>query len=208
MKSNLIILQLELGPLDNYNYILGDRATGEAAIIDPSDQVAPLLDALKEHKLKLSAILLTHGHYDHVGGVDELTKMMPIPVYLSEHEAFFYTPKCPGLTRTKDGEKIMMGSLEVECLHTPGHTPGCQCFLVEGNLFTGDTLFIDAIGRTDFPGGNGRAMVKSLQRIKMLPDDTVIWPGHHYGEPAHEKLGELKRSNPYLADGSKEADLS
>jgi glyoxylase-like metal-dependent hydrolase (beta-lactamase superfamily II) len=203
-----LIVQLELGPLANYNYLLGDRATGEAAIIDPSDQAAPLLEELKKHQLKLSAVLLTHGHYDHVGGVKELTKKLAIPVYLSEHESLFYTPRCKGLARTGDGEKIMVGSLEVECLHTPGHTPGCQCFLAAGNLFTGDTLFIDAIGRTDLPGGNARDMVKSLQRIKTLPDDTIIWPGHHYGEPAHEKLGELKLSNPYLARGTKEDDLS
>jgi glyoxylase-like metal-dependent hydrolase (beta-lactamase superfamily II) len=95
----------------------------------------------------------------------------------------------------------------VECLYTPGHTPGCQCFLVEGNLFTGDTLFIDAVGRTDFPGGSGRALLKSLQRIKQLPDNTMIWPGHHYGEPAHEELGVLKLTNPYLIDNSENAVL-
>jgi glyoxylase-like metal-dependent hydrolase (beta-lactamase superfamily II) len=200
--KNLIIRQFELGPLANYNYLLGDRDTGAAVIIDPSDEVAPLLEELKKNQLKLSAVLLTHGHYDHVGGAADLAAEHDIPVYLSEHEAPFHTPRCKNLTRTKDGEKIKVGSLVVECLHTPGHTPGCQCFLVEGNLFTGDTLFIDAIGRIDLPGGNARAMVKSLQRIKLLPDDTVIWPGHHYGEPAHEKLGVLKRGNPYLADNS------
>jgi glyoxylase-like metal-dependent hydrolase (beta-lactamase superfamily II) len=157
---------------------------------------------LTKNQLQLSAVLLTHGHYDHVGGADELARTAAVPVYLSEHETPFYTPACQGLTRTRDGEKIKVGSLEVECLYTPGHTPGGQCFLVEGNLFTGDTLFIDAVGRTDLPGGNARAMVKSLQKIKLLPADTIIWPGHHYGEPAHEKLGVLKHSHPYLAGDS------
>jgi hydroxyacylglutathione hydrolase len=204
--NNLIIRQLELGEMANYNYVLGDKSTGAAAVVDPGDDTDILIAEITKEGLKLCAVLLTHGHFDHVGGAAELTAKFDVPAYLSKKESLFYTPRCKNLKRTQDNEKIALGSLSVECLHTPGHTPGGQCFLVEGNLFTGDTLFIDAVGRTDIPGGNTRALIKSLQRIKELPDDTMIWPGHHYGEPPHEKLGILKRTNPYLARGA-EADL-
>ena len=141
-----------------------------------------------------TSIVNTHGHYDHVVGVDKVDG----PVYLSDKEAASYTPQVKNYMRTKDGEKISLGSFAVECVYTPGHTPGCQCFLVDGNLFTGDTLFIDAVGRTDFPGGSSAVLFKSLQRIKKLPDTTMIWPGHHYGAVPHESLGRLKQHNPFL----------
>jgi hydroxyacylglutathione hydrolase len=204
--KNLFIRQRELGQMANFNYILGEKSSCAAAVVDPGDDYDVLVEEIKKEGLKLTAVLLTHGHFDHVGGAAALAAEYGVPVYLSEHEPAFYTPRCKNLKRTHDGEKIPLGPLEVECLHTPGHTPGGQCFLLEGNLFTGDTLFIDAVGRTDIPGGNTRALIKSLQRIKQLPDDTMIWPGHHYGEPLHEKLGALKLSNPYLASNS-EKDL-
>jgi hydroxyacylglutathione hydrolase len=203
--KDLIIRQLELGLMANYNYILGDKSTGEAAVIDPGDDYDILVQEIRKAGLKLAAVLLTHGHFDHVGGVADLAAEYGIPVYLSEHEPPLLTPRCKNLKRTRGGEKIALGSLVVECLHTPGHSPGGQCFLVDGNLFTGDTLFIDAVGRTDIPGGNTRALINSLQKIKQLPDGTVIWPGHHYGEPSHETLGVLKLSNPYLAGNSEQA---
>jgi hydroxyacylglutathione hydrolase len=200
--KNLLIRQLELGQMANYNYLLGDKSTGIAAVIDPGDDYDILVKELLKEGLKLSAVLLTHGHFDHVGGAAHLAAEHNVPVYLSEKESLLLTPRCKNLKRTKDGEKITLGALVVECLHTPGHSPGSQCFLVEGDLFTGDTLFIDAVGRTDIPGGNTRTLIKSLQKIKQLPNDTMIWPGHHYGEPSHEMLGVLKSTNPYLTDNS------
>jgi glyoxylase-like metal-dependent hydrolase (beta-lactamase superfamily II) len=191
---SVFIKQLLLGDLENFTYIIADKDTGEAFVIDPSAPQAQILRELKVENLQLKGILLTHGHYDHVVGVDKVD----VPVYLSEAEALFYTPQAKQYMRTADGQKIMLGHFVVECLHTPGHTPGCQCFLVDGNLFTGDTLFMDAVGRTDFPGGSSQILFQSLQRIKQLPDATMIWPGHHYGTVPHEALGSLKKYNPFL----------
>ena len=191
----LFIKQLLIGDMENYTYILADKDCADAFVIDPSGPFAGIGAELKKNGLRLKGILLTHGHYDHVVGVDKAD----VPVYLSRHEAPFYTPGAKDLVRTDDGQSLTLGAFMVVCLHTPGHTPGCQCFLAEGNIFTGDTLFIDAVGRTDFPGGDPDALFRSLQAIKALPDKTMVWPGHHYGAVPYETLGSLKKYNPFLA---------
>ena len=190
----IFIKQLPLGDMENFTYIIGDKTSGDAFVIDPSGPMKMIETELKANGFGMKGILLTHGHYDHVVGVDQ----MDCPVYLSEAEAPFYIPAMKRPVRTTNGQNIPMGTWMIECLHTPGHTPGCQCFLVDGNLFTGDTLFVDAVGRTDLPGGSSRVLFESLQRIKKLPDATMVWPGHHYGDLPHETLGDLKKHNPFL----------
>lgn len=204
IKPNIIIRQLEIGQMANFNYIVGDPETGKAACIDPGDETDILLAEAHKEKLEIVAILLTHGHYDHVGGVNELCAQLAIPAYLSRHEANHYTPDCKRLLTVLDNEKILIGNLTFECIHTPGHSPGCQCFYAAGHLFTGDTLFIDAIGRTDLQGGNTQQIFHSLQRIKRLPGSTEVWPGHNYGAYSHQNLSALCRNNPYLACDSLE----
>ncbi|MBF0122590.1 MAG: MBL fold metallo-hydrolase [Candidatus Omnitrophica bacterium] len=200
MGEIALVIQLELGDMANFTYIIADKNTREAAVIDPSDDTDAILRAAKKENLTIIAVLLTHGHYDHVGGADKLASTLKIPVYLSKDEFFAYVPRCKNLTRTDEKTKITIGNLNVEILSTPGHTPGCQSFLVEENLFTGDTLFVDAVGRTDFPGGSSATLFQSLARIKKLPDTTIIWPGHNYGAVSHATLGVLKKENPFLAD--------
>lgn len=197
-KSPLII-QMELGIMANFSYIVADPETRKAMLIDPADDEKSILKKIKENELTLTGILLTHGHFDHTAGAKILARKFDIPVYLSAHEAKFYTPDCAHLTFVDNGQTIPLGELSVICLHTPGHTPGCQSFLIKENLFTGDTLFVDAIGRTDFPGGDPKALFESLQKIKQLPDATLTWPGHNYGALTSAKLGDLKKSNPFLA---------
>jgi glyoxylase-like metal-dependent hydrolase (beta-lactamase superfamily II) len=199
MNGQLYLRQAEIGQLLNFNYLIGDHRKKELAVVDPADDTDTLLDIAEKEHFMITAILLTHGHYDHVGGVPGLVKKLSIPVYLSKFEAPYYTPDCSELRRTGDREVIHIGDIAIECLHTPGHTPGGQCFLAQGNLMTGDTLFIDAVGRTDFPGGNAAELYESLQKIKTLPDRTMIWPGHNYGQQPNATLGELKVSNPFLA---------
>lgn len=190
----MFVKQLPMGDMENFTYIIADKDSGEAFVVDPSGPQAEIVGELKAEELVLRGVLLTHGHYDHVVGVDELD----VPVYLSDAESSLYTPKVKQYVRTKDGQKLSLGAFTIECIHTPGHTPGCQCFLADGNLFTGDTLFVDAVGRTDLPGGSSAVLFKSLERIKKLPDATMVWPGHHYGALPHEGLGGLKKHNPFL----------
>jgi hydroxyacylglutathione hydrolase len=207
MKKKNTVHQLQLGGMANFSYIILDNASHNAAVVDPNNDTDSILEVLNSNKLTLSHILLTHGHFDHIGGAALLSKKFNAPVHLSLHESPLYSVKAPNLIQTKDNDTVSLGESQITCIHTPGHTPGCQCFLVDNNLFTGDTLFIDAVGRIDLPGGNGTILFQSLQRIKTLPDTTVIWPGHDYGAASSDTLLHLKQTNPFLACSSEEEFL-
>ena len=199
MNRNLFIEQLELGGMANFSYIIGDKASGDAAVIDPHDDTNTLESAAEQNNLTIKTVLLTHGHFDHVGGVRHFADKRGCPVYLSKDEFMLFVPGCKTLKRLNNNDEIPIGDFLIKCLSTPGHSPGGISFLVEGNLFTGDTLFIDAIGRADLPGGNSSVLFKSLQKIKQLPEDTIIWPGHNYGRTTYGQLKTLKTENPFLA---------
>lgn len=205
----LILAQMEIGPLNNFIYFLGDAKTKEIAIVDPAWDVDFLRDEAKKKGYKITKVFLTHGHPDHVNGLKDLLKTHDVPVYLSEHEADFYTPPFKNIIKVADREKLTIGNIEFECLHTPGHTPGCQCFKYKDVLIAGDTLFIDGCGRVDLPGGNGKTLFKSLYNVILkLPDTTVIYPGHNYGAVQFETLAEQKKTNPYLQAGDLENFLN
>ncbi|MBF0386788.1 MAG: MBL fold metallo-hydrolase [Candidatus Omnitrophica bacterium] len=199
MKNKIYLEQMELGGMANFSYLIGDLSCGQAAVVDPNDDTAQIEQAAAKAGLKVTSVLLTHGHYDHTGGLKYYSDKMHLPVFLSKDEFLLYIPACKTLQRISDQAQLTTGTIPITSLSTPGHTPGCMCFYVEGNLFTGDTLFVEAIGRTDLPGGSARALYKSLQKIKQLPDETIIWPGHNYGDSTRERLGNLKRTNPFLA---------
>jgi glyoxylase-like metal-dependent hydrolase (beta-lactamase superfamily II) len=198
-KSEIILEQMALGPMENFIYFLGDAKVKEVAIIDPAWDISFLREKAQKNKWNITVALLTHGHPDHLNGVDELLSTHDIPVYISQHEAPFYTPKCKNLKKVKPNQKLQIGNLEIECLHTPGHSPGCQCFLTGGHLISGDTIFIDGCGRCDLPGSDVKAMYNSLYNIIMkLPEATRIYPGHNYGPTPYATLEEQKKTNPYL----------
>ena len=194
--SKPVVKQLAVGPMLNLAYIVGDADAGLCAVIDPGWDSQSILDAAKDLELKIEKILLTHAHFDHAGAVGDIAKETGAAIYVHTSE----TPKSGDeltFVQTSDGDVIDLGSLKIECVHTPGHTPGSQCFLVGGNLFTGDTLFIDGCGRVDLPESNPGQMLKSLGRISKLDPTLKVWPGHDYGGLT-ATMGELVETNPYL----------
>lgn len=188
--------------------------TGEAVIIDPGGDEAKILALCEREKAKVKYIVNTHGHPDHVCGNAAIKKATGALIVMHEADVdFFLKPEVdqyfsvlglkgspPVDVKVKDGDAISFGRESLQVILTPGHTPGGMCLYNAPNLFTGDTLFVGGVGRTDFPGGDGKVLSRSInERLLVLPDQTVVWPGHGYGG-ASSTIGEEKRSNPFLTD--------
>lgn len=205
----------------NFSYLIGDRATGEAVVVDPAYGVGDLVDAAASDGMRITGALVTHHHPDHVGGsmmgysiegLAELLTRVQVPVHANRHEASLVT-RVTGLGADEvvgheGGDKIAVGGVEVELLHTPGHTPGSQCFLVDGMLVAGDTLFLEGCGRTDLPGGDPAALYESLQRLASLPDSTVLYPGHRYSVASAATMAAVRDVNMVFKPKTKEAWLA
>lgn len=201
-ESNLILHQMELGPMENFVYLVGDSESREAAVVDPAWDVEAILRAARDRDLSIKTILITHTHFDHINGVEALLNETDARVFVHKVESGVLQYSS-NIKKIESGDSIRLGSLEVTFIHTPGHTPGSQCFHVADRLITGDTLFINGCGRCDLPGGDPREMYESLaRRLSKLDDQTIIYPGHHYAEVTHGKLGDERRRNPYLLAGS------
>ena len=211
-ENELIIEQIEIGPMANFTYVVGSRSSRQVVIVDPAWDIDGLLKHIEEREYQLVAALATHYHPDHIGGgmrghniagVADLLERQPVKIYAHKHEADG-VKKVTGLSNTDlvkvdSGDTLKVGDVEIEFLHTPGHTPGSQCFRVKNTLVSGDTLFIDGCGRVDLPGSDAEEMYQSLQKLKSLPDDTLLLPGHNYSAVPNATLGETKRLNAYLA---------
>jgi hydroxyacylglutathione hydrolase len=208
MKNQLLIRQYELGPMENFLYLLGDPSTKEMAIIDPAWDVPFLIKEAEKLGYKITNIFLTHAHHDHVNGVNEAVEKLNVPVYVSKHEAVQLTAKLKNLKPIEDRTKLKLGNITFDTLHAPGHSPGCQLIVTDGHAICGDVLFINACGRCDLPGSDPRAMYNSLHNVLMtLPDDTIVYPGHNYGPTPMDTLAGQKRTNPYLQCNSLEEFL-
>ncbi|MDO6462271.1 MBL fold metallo-hydrolase [Granulosicoccaceae sp. 1_MG-2023] len=190
---------LELGPMDNFIHIIADNSTGSAAVVDPAWDIPAIIARLEALQLTLSDILLTHSHADHINGLEELLAYRSVPVHISAEEAGFW-PDCPAdVVRHQDGEAFKVGQLQGTWLVTPGHTPGSSCFLFDGALLTGDTLFIFGCGRCDLHGGDPLQMYASLQRLKdIVPPQTRVYAGHNYGDRPSTDMALQTEANPFL----------
>ena len=192
------VLQLEVGLLENFCEILWCPRTLEAAVVDPAFEVDRLLREVQARQLTLTKILITHSHADHIDGVEEVVQRTGAVTYVHPHEAARLAPLCRALVPVVDRMDIAIGDKGVRVLETFGHTVGGVCYLCDGYLITGDVLFVRGCGRTDFPGGNTRALWDSLQRLAALPEELRIYPGHNYGPTATSSLGTELAQNPYL----------
>ena len=210
--SELIMEQIQIGPMQNFTYLIGSRSSREVVIVDPAWDIDRLLKHIGEQDYQLTGALVTHYHPDHVGGafanhqIEGLAELMaknPVKAYAHRQEAAGVA-KVTGLSANDiaavdSGDTLKVGEVEVEFLHTPGHTPGSQCFRIRNTLVSGDTLFINGCGRVDLPGSDAEDMYHSLQKLKSLPDDTLLLPGHNYAGVPNATLAETKRQNTYLA---------
>lgn len=195
----------------NFVYLVGDRERGEAVVVDPAYDVEGILDILAADEMRLVGVLATHYHPDHIGGdmmgygIRGVTELLERESGLKVHVQKTESPWVKRVTGLGDvdlaehesGDVIEVGKTSVTLIHTPGHTPGSQCFLVDGSaLLAGDTLFLDGCGRTDLPGGDPKELYLSLtQRLARIPDDTVLFPGHLYSPQPSATMGETRRHN-------------
>ena len=205
----------------NFAYAIGDRMTGECVLVDPAYSADDLLDLVEADGMRVVGVLASHFHADHIGGnlmghqvngVAQLLERCECPVHVQRAET-------PWVLRTSGlgadqlvehdgGDIVSVGAFDIRLVHTPGHTPGSQCFHVEGRLVSGDTLFLDGCGRTDFPGSDPAAMYDSLQTLAAMPDGTVVYPGHRYSAPSCATIEAVRSSNYVFRHTSKEQWLT
>jgi glyoxylase-like metal-dependent hydrolase (beta-lactamase superfamily II) len=209
----MVLKQVEIGPMMNFVYLIGCPETREAAVVDPAWDVPAILKIAQDSDLRVRHILITHGHPDHVNGLEALLEATDARIYLHSDEADymrevaqgfgmstdFLNQRAGNFQTVSDGDSILVGKIPLQFLHTPGHSPGSQCFLAEGSLISGDTLFVGACGRVDMPGGEPEKMWWSLNRkLRALDDSTVLYPGHNYGYRPTSTIGEQKETNAYM----------
>ncbi|MFO7971280.1 MAG: MBL fold metallo-hydrolase [Desulfobacterales bacterium] len=216
MTTKTIIKQIPLGPFQVMTYLVACSHTREAVIIDPAGEEDKILALIQTHGFKVKYILNTHGHSDHVLGNPKLKEVFNVPVCMHEADDRFFSdpavreksskelglpPPDPADIRLKNEDIVEVGTLNIQVIHTPGHTPGSVCYLVDGNLFCGDTLFVGAVGRTDLIGGSFETLLESLEKkLIALPKETIVWPGHNYGDTPTSTIGREMQENPYITD--------
>jgi hydroxyacylglutathione hydrolase len=210
-EQELVVEQIQIGPMQNFTYVVGSRSTREVAIVDPAWDIEDLVKHVNDKGYTITAALVTHYHPDHIGGslgghsvdgIAELLAINPLKIYTHKQEADgvkkVTSVSESDLVRVDSGDDLRIGDVTIEFLHTPGHTPGSQCFRIKNTLVSGDTLFINGCGRVDLPGSDSDEMYRSIQKLAALPDDTLLLPGHNYAQVPSATLGETKQQNAYM----------
>lgn len=207
------IEQMKVGFMEVFCYLIVCPRTKEALVIDPAGDEERVVDRIKEKKLDLKYIVNTHGHADHTCGNEKVKELTGAEIVMHELDdqmfnsvqgqemarQWGFKTSPPADKHVKDGDQIVVGDVSLEVLHTPGHSPGGICLLSDGNVFTGDTLFVGGIGRTDLPGASMTQFMESIKgRLLALPDETIVWPGHDYGVRPSSTIDEERRTNSFL----------
>ncbi|PKN36981.1 MAG: hydroxyacylglutathione hydrolase [Deltaproteobacteria bacterium HGW-Deltaproteobacteria-2] len=208
----MFVKQMQVSTMAVFAYLVGDQITGDALVIDPAADVKGIIAEAKKNNLRINYIVNTHGHVDHISGNTEMQKETGAKIIVHGDDAIMltHTPAMilrmfgakaspPADILVKDGDTISVGNVELKVIHTPGHSPGGISLYTPGYVFTGDTLFVEAVGRTDLPGGSWQTMFTAIkEKLFCLPDDTKVMPGHNYGRMPTSTIGHEKTCNPFV----------
>lgn len=216
--DELYFRQVQIGPMANFAYLIGSTTTREAVLVDPAWDVQALLALAEQDDMRVTGALVSHTHADHVGGhfmghhiegAVELLEHCKAKIYVHKSEAEHLDLPAGELVKTDEHTQLTLGGVQIDFIHTPGHTPGSQCFKLSDRLVSGDTLFIGSCGRTDLPGSNAEDLYFSLtQKLMKLDDATLVFPGHNYAEHAtHTDIATEKARNPFFRFPDKETFL-
>ena len=206
-NEGYFVHQLALGPWDNFIYLIGDRPTRTCAVVDPAWHAPTILVEAEKLDLKITDILCTHSHFDHVDQVEGILATVDARVHMLRPEIEFGNFSCENLVAASAGDTVNVGKhLEITMMHTPGHTPGSTSYRLKDGVLTGDTMFVDGCGRCDFVGGDPEVMYETLHGLMTkLPGDTRIYPGHDYGETPYTTVTEQLETNPFLLQSTLQA---
>jgi len=210
----MIVEQMLVGPMAVFSYLVGCEKENECLIIDPGGSVDQILSKIKRMRLNLKYVVNTHGHADHTTGNSSLLAKTDAELVIHRDDAArvlsglnkLFTmamgkrPSPKPHILVHEGDFLKIGQTGLRVIHTPGHTSGSICLFGDGNLFTGDTLFVGAVGRTDLRGGSFETLLASLRKLLTLPPETKVWPGHDYGESPVSTLANERETNPYITD--------
>ena len=208
----MIAKQVEVGRFSVFAYLVGCEKTGDALVIDPADECEAIVKQAEKNGLHIKYIVNTHGHVDHIMGNRKMKDLTNAQIIIHEKDApsltqqasylmsmFGADPSPPADITVTDGDRVLVGDISLQVIHTPGHSPGSICLYGDGVVFTGDTLFVGGVGRTDLEGGSWQVLASSIQKkLFPLPEATIVLPGHNYGEAKQSTIGKEKVYNPYV----------
>lgn len=199
MSKSYEMTALELGPMDNFVYLLTDMASKKTAVVDPAWEASKIINLAESKGLSITDVLLTHSHHDHINAVEDMLNHSDPQLHLLREEADFWQADLEKPSLHSGGDYIQLGETSIQILHTPGHTPGSACYLLDNDVITGDTLFVFGCGRCDLQGGDPEQMFTTLKKLSSeLPSQTVIHPGHNYAQKKTSTLDEQLHGNPFI----------